>query len=586
MELSRQRLIDRCQSKVTSIEEFNYDMLTAPPLSMLLSQYDIDSLYHIATSVKYSGNPKKKYEAIDAIMRSRGFVKLSAGTNRVTYRHLESNAFVVKVAADAIGIGDNPKEFKNQFIFKPFVTKVFEVSPCGTVGVFEQVKPIKSREEFLSVADDIYDVINEWFIGKYIMADIGTEFFMNWGIRHYSTFNEGSVAFGPVLLDFPYVYELDGNKLYCSAVDYNSENGRCGGVIDYDDGFNFLICSKCGLKYRVKELAKNIEEQKIIINKKGRSYKMKIGHYNKNGQVVVDNEVVTKTPVDKVVIENTNNKPVGNIKVSFKKNNVEEPVKEEKKSNPAENRGLVKAPVVDDNEAVAQEYQNIIENNPTPSFNEIISNKEYDTIMSYDSEYDILTLSNGVNEITAKLKSIIPEEELDLMIANSPECIERDELRKEVESYKLSLSEKDSTLKEQKAKIKELTAANNNLELAKEDLEKKVEDLDKEIAELKEQLKAAQEVKPEVKIVNGIPAEINNDYEGTDSRYYGDAFVLEGITDTFNGYSSPQIPGKHVIVFPTNNDDFLCKDDRIIAVASINGYFIDELLEKIEEDKK
>ena len=35
------------------------------------------------------------------------------------------------------------------------------------------------------------------------MADIGTNFFMNWGIRP---------GFGPVLLDYPYVYELDGNK--------------------------------------------------------------------------------------------------------------------------------------------------------------------------------------------------------------------------------------------------------------------------------------------------------------------------------------------------------------------------------------
>ena len=105
MELSRQALIDRCQSKITSIEEFNYDRLTAPPLYMMLSQQDIDQLHYIATSVKYSGNARKKYEAIDAIMRPRGFIKLSAGTNRVVYRHLESTSFVLKVAADAIGIG-------------------------------------------------------------------------------------------------------------------------------------------------------------------------------------------------------------------------------------------------------------------------------------------------------------------------------------------------------------------------------------------------------------------------------------------------------------------------------------------------
>lgn len=183
MELERSSAIDRLQSRMVSIDEFNFDRLTAPPLYSLLTQYDIDLLYKIATSVKYSGNPRKKYKAIDDIMKPRGFVKLSAGTNRVVYRHLEDDRFVIKVAADAVGIKDTPKEFINQHIFKPFVTKVFEVSPCGTVGVFERVSPVTSREEFLSIADNVYEVINEWFLGEYIMADIGTKFFMNWAIR-------------------------------------------------------------------------------------------------------------------------------------------------------------------------------------------------------------------------------------------------------------------------------------------------------------------------------------------------------------------------------------------------------------------
>ena len=35
----------------------------------------------------------------------------------------------------------------------------------------------------MSVAPDIYNVINEWFIGEYVLADIGTKFFMNWAVR-------------------------------------------------------------------------------------------------------------------------------------------------------------------------------------------------------------------------------------------------------------------------------------------------------------------------------------------------------------------------------------------------------------------
>ena len=37
-------------------EEFDYDTMYTRPLYSLLSQYDIDRLYNIATSIRYAGN--------------------------------------------------------------------------------------------------------------------------------------------------------------------------------------------------------------------------------------------------------------------------------------------------------------------------------------------------------------------------------------------------------------------------------------------------------------------------------------------------------------------------------------------------
>jgi hypothetical protein len=256
MDTSRDFILDRITSRAITPGEFNYDKMQAPPLSMLLSPYDIQELHRIATSLKLSAKPQEKYKLIDNVMRNRGFVKMAAGTNRIAYRHPEDTSFLIKIATDNIGMGDNPAEYRNQFIFKPFVTKCFEVSPCGTVGVFERVDPIISREEFLSVAGDIFTVINEWFIGEYVLADFGSNFFMNWGIRH---------GFGPVLLDYPYMYKIDGDKLYCRAPNPNSPTGRCDGVIDYDAGYNYLRCTKCGVKYRAKELEKKIKSKEIFV---------------------------------------------------------------------------------------------------------------------------------------------------------------------------------------------------------------------------------------------------------------------------------------------------------------------------------
>lgn len=266
MDRSRSYILDRIRSKKTSIEEFNYDKLEAPPLSWFFSPFDIQELNSIARSIRYSAKPQARYEAINKVCNRCGLVKFAAGTNRVVYRHPEFQDILFKIAADDVGLNDNPAEYRNQFLLKPFVAKTFEISPCGTVAIVERVNPITSREEYISVADDVFELITEWLIGKYVLADIGTKFFMNIGIR---------ANFGVVLLDYPYVYELDGNKIFCRKPDPTSPTGVCDGEIDYDDGFNFLRCTKCGAVYKAKELEKKIKDNEIIVEREG-EIKMKI----------------------------------------------------------------------------------------------------------------------------------------------------------------------------------------------------------------------------------------------------------------------------------------------------------------------
>ena len=253
--MTRANLIDILYSKNKTALEFNFDLLYANPITCYLSQYDISALYNIATSIKYSGDINLKYREIDKIMVNRGFKKFVSGTNRVAYSFLEDQSIIMKVALDKVGLNDNPAEYRNQNLLKPFVTKVFDVSPCGTVGLFERVTPITRIQEFHSVANDVFDIITEKIIGKYVLDDIGTKYFMNWGVR---------LNVAPCLLDFPYVFELDGNKLICNKRDMTT-GVVCGGLIDYNDGFNTLVCTKCGKEYKAKELETNKKEKLIII---------------------------------------------------------------------------------------------------------------------------------------------------------------------------------------------------------------------------------------------------------------------------------------------------------------------------------
>lgn len=182
--MAKLNVLEALYTKNKSPFDFNFDALCAPPLLSLITTYDIMELNKIATSVKLAGKIDEKYKMIDRIMNNRGFIKLHAGTNRVVYRFLEDQSFVVKIAVDRVGLGDNPAEYKNQFLLKPFVTKVFEVSPCGTVALVERVDPIMSREEFLSVADDVFSLITKIFVGRYVLDDFGSHYFMNYGIRN------------------------------------------------------------------------------------------------------------------------------------------------------------------------------------------------------------------------------------------------------------------------------------------------------------------------------------------------------------------------------------------------------------------
>lgn len=181
--MARANIISIMQSKRIDAE-FNYDMLTSHgKISNYLTWDDIFNLNKIATSKKLSSKLKEKYKLIDQIMVPRGFKRFASGTNRVVYKYLDDYSFVFKIAIDAVALSDNIDEMNNQVYIKPFVCKCFDVTPCGTVGMFERIDPITSKQQFLSIAEDVFDIINQKLIGKYILEDIGSKYFMNWGIR-------------------------------------------------------------------------------------------------------------------------------------------------------------------------------------------------------------------------------------------------------------------------------------------------------------------------------------------------------------------------------------------------------------------
>ena len=239
------------------IAGFQFDKLWHPPMSYYISQQDVIEIYNISRSAKLNALPLKKYGMVDEILKRRGFTRLHAGTNRLVYKSEYDSSICLKIGIDIVGREANVGEYHTQELLKPFCTKVFEVTPCGTVAMVERVNPIKNRFQFEDVGDIIFNIIIMQFAGI-VLEDVGTNFFMNWGIRE---------GFGPVVLDFPYAYEADITK-FVEVMYYNMKSNHKQTMLKRlraDAGLSqMMLAEKADVSIRQIQL---FEQQKRDINK-------------------------------------------------------------------------------------------------------------------------------------------------------------------------------------------------------------------------------------------------------------------------------------------------------------------------------
>lgn len=266
-----------------SMAELAFDHMTHAPIRKYLGEEELRMLYTLATNPEYkNASRKSKFDVYDAIMGRVGFKRFHLGTNRIVYNHIFDPTFLLKIGLDNIGIHDNLAEFNNQQFIKPMCTKVFDVSECGTVCMVERVEPYTSEQDFANAGYEIESAIQSILRGIYIMEDIGNRFFMNWGYRK---------NFGPVILDFPYIYRIRKERFICIAPDPEDHSKVCGGHIYYDSGYNQLLCSKCGQRYAAKDLGSDINYYLChrLVKEKGDSNmdEKKSGVIVKRGNTVV-----------------------------------------------------------------------------------------------------------------------------------------------------------------------------------------------------------------------------------------------------------------------------------------------------------
>ena len=233
-----------------SWKQFDWSKLYRPPISSYIPPDVVYRLEEISNTVRLMNKPTERFKLQNDLLRPYGFHPLNSGTNRRAFYHERDIGVVLKLGSDKVGKSDNIAEFNLQKIIAPFCTKVFDVTPTGVCQLAERVETMTEEDYKEKYTDLIFDLIMAIYYKGYIMEDVGANFFKNWGVR---------VGFGPVILDFPYIYEVDYSKLKCTRRDPFT-NVVCGGDIDYDyaGGMSQIICEKCGARYTAKYLAKKI----------------------------------------------------------------------------------------------------------------------------------------------------------------------------------------------------------------------------------------------------------------------------------------------------------------------------------------
>lgn len=248
-------------SRIASISNskiltFDYEGLKRLSIHSYLPLQIINNIRNLVHDPKLMAKPSKKYKLMNDILRPIGFRHLASGTNRRTFYSIFDEGIVLKIASDTIGEEANLYEFRTQEYIKPFCAKTFDVLPDGLIALSERVEPMKEKEYKEIWSSDIFDFIF-LILGKgFIMEDIGGNFFKNWGIRF---------GFGPVILDYPYIFKVDWHKLKCCKKDPIT-NEKCLGDLDYNysKGMSEIICTKCGARYSAKYLAELVNNNTEI----------------------------------------------------------------------------------------------------------------------------------------------------------------------------------------------------------------------------------------------------------------------------------------------------------------------------------
>ena len=414
------------------------------------------------------------------------------------------------------------------------------------------------------------------------------------------------------MLDYTYLYELDGNKLHCTEPDPQDPSKPCGGIIDYDVGFNKLYCQKCGHWYRVQELAK-MPEFKDIINRRSET-KMDviirrgstIQHVGEDKEIILPGSTtkiqkpekeenyastIQVKPVKKISVPNRNQqthyqqKKSEPVKPRFETKTDEEfKLKQnkgtgyKKEIKPQYNnniqRGVVRTtePVTTDTESKFPIPQP--SKKKAPHFKRLSYNPKFKTITMYDNSNDRYVLELGEHdEIIQQIvdgsdyfKNVMS------MKQSAFDTLKKNNTDLNIENEKLTSDNK--TLVEENQKLqKKVTDLSSNKGL--EQAQQRIQELEQQVLDLKEKINSVSESDK-----NEVPEYGEEEESFNESKYPRVMFTNGEVTTLKKLGRVENDEDDHKVIMLSDDGDInsAASDDQgnLVLIVSINGILVDK----------
>lgn len=224
----------------------------------LFDPVTVKDLFSIMNSCS---NNHRKADMVVKYLKDMKFKEVDLGTNIICMENKKYDDVVFKIALDPCGIEDN---FNDVWLSEeiPEYSRVYAHHRTGIVSVHKRYKVFDSQHSIQRYHKQIMKLLRR-LSKDYLIVDLSPI-----NIKNYGTDKKGQL----VIIDGSDMIKLNSgvSEFRCTELinKNNTKFKECGGELEYDEIFQYLVCKKCGKEVNPLTLKKAYSKEVNILKAK------------------------------------------------------------------------------------------------------------------------------------------------------------------------------------------------------------------------------------------------------------------------------------------------------------------------------